>query len=262
MALYHYFHRVDDAVDEAPDAASAKEALQFWRGETERLYRAKENALSSLSFTEIGQKLLPAIQEFQLPEVEFERFLTTLEGELAGEYVLPTQAKLEEYCRGVAAAPGLLVLRVLGADTPALQRFGERLAYALQLTNILRDAAADYRQGRIYLPRHCFAGDDVSFLASEAMPAAWQALYRQAESAWQEVMEIPEKRWTREESRKMRVPLLMRDGYYYLLFRRLRGYGEPLPNAPRWRRILFLTQRLLRYGLRDFPAFTVWRSAG
>lgn len=68
--------------------------------------------------------------------------------------------QLEAYCRFIGGKPGefwtrlcLLKLPALSrADGPALIARGVRLGEGLQITNILRDVAADARLGRCYLP--------------------------------------------------------------------------------------------------------------
>ena len=62
-------------------------------------------------------------------------------------------ATLELYCARVAGAPGLLSLRVFGADSPAARLGALAQGHAMQLTNILRDVAEDAARGRLYLPR-------------------------------------------------------------------------------------------------------------
>ncbi len=77
-----------------------------------------------------------------------------------GGLVLGDMADLQAYCYAVAGIVGELLTEVFLARRPALERergalmklapaFGE----ALQLVNILKDAASDAREGRVYLPR-------------------------------------------------------------------------------------------------------------
>ncbi|MES4792801.1 MAG: hypothetical protein C4321_07230 [Chloroflexota bacterium] len=54
---------------------------------------------------------------------------------------------LARYCYGVAATVGLMSMRIIGSKgEPAL--YAIRLGVAMQLTNILRDVAEDWRNGR------------------------------------------------------------------------------------------------------------------
>lgn len=59
--------------------------------------------------------------------------------------------ELRRYCFRVASAVGLVSARIFGGR--GCERYAEELGLALQLTNILRDAAEDYAlSGRVYLP--------------------------------------------------------------------------------------------------------------
>jgi len=70
--------------------------------------------------------------------------------------VMPRQyrtfAELEQYCHRVASAVGLMSIPIFGYSDPKVRDYARDLGVALQLTNILRDVAVDYRRGRVYLP--------------------------------------------------------------------------------------------------------------
>jgi phytoene synthase len=59
---------------------------------------------------------------------------------------------LNEYCRRVASAVGLICVEIFGYRDLGSLAYAESLGIALQLTNIIRDVAVDLRRGRIYLP--------------------------------------------------------------------------------------------------------------
>ncbi len=64
-----------------------------------------------------------------------------------------TLADLQLYCYRVAGAVGLVSIEMFGYQNPSARDHARALGEALQLTNILRDVADDYRNGcRIYLP--------------------------------------------------------------------------------------------------------------
>ncbi|WP_322818285.1 phytoene/squalene synthase family protein [Tepidiforma sp.] len=86
---------------------------------------------------------------------------------------------LARYCYGVAATVGLMSMRIIGSKgEPAL--YAIRLGVAMQLTNILRDVAEDWRNGRVYLPREDMErfGVTVDHVASGRVDEAWRALMR------------------------------------------------------------------------------------
>jgi phytoene synthase len=83
--------------------------------------------------------------------------------------------ELAVYCRRVAGAVGIACTAVYGADQP---RRAESLGIALQLINIMRDVAEDWRLGRVYLPQDELASFGVSEddIAAARCTPAWQAL--------------------------------------------------------------------------------------
>ena len=63
-----------------------------------------------------------------------------------------TFADLRVYCERVASAVGLASIEIFGYDDPRTREYAVELGLALQLTNILRDVAADAARDRLYLP--------------------------------------------------------------------------------------------------------------
>ena len=63
-----------------------------------------------------------------------------------------TFADLEPYCHRVASAVGLICAEIFEYRDSAVLDYARDLGVALQLTNILRDVAVDYRNGRRYIP--------------------------------------------------------------------------------------------------------------
>jgi phytoene synthase len=62
-------------------------------------------------------------------------------------------AELDRYCYRVAGVVGLMMTHVLGCRSDRCLPNALALGTAMQLTNILRDIAEDYRMGRVYLPQ-------------------------------------------------------------------------------------------------------------
>jgi phytoene synthase len=59
---------------------------------------------------------------------------------------------LKQYCYRVACAVGLISVEIFGYRDPGCRDYAEKLGYAFQWTNILRDVGEDAAKGRIYLP--------------------------------------------------------------------------------------------------------------
>lgn len=171
VAVWDFCRAVDDAVDEAAGSgeqaggtaggaitAGSAAQLSIWRAELEACYADSAGSHASGGDadrrgpqTSQGRTLQPYIREFNLPRAPFEDLINGVAMDL--EHVrYPTFEALAEYCRRVASAVGLICIEIFGYRDPASRTYAENLGVALQLTNIIRDVAADLRQGRVYLP--------------------------------------------------------------------------------------------------------------
>ena len=63
-----------------------------------------------------------------------------------------TVEELNKYCYHVASTVGILMCHIWGATDEFTLEKASDLGRALQITNILRDIAEDYKNGRIYIP--------------------------------------------------------------------------------------------------------------
>ena len=158
IAVWDFCRAVDDAVDEAPDGTSAHSRLSLWRDELAACYASGETP-----HTPQGRALLPYISEFDLPRRPFDDLIDGVEMDLANVRY-QTFAQLADYCRRVASAVGLVCVEIFGYHDPAARSYAVDLGMALQLTNIIRDVAADLRNDRLYLP----AEDLARFRVTEA----------------------------------------------------------------------------------------------
>jgi phytoene synthase len=156
-AIYAFCRVADDAVDDAPNAATARDHLQFWRDELAA-------AAASRAVTPVGQAVQGAMQRFGVDEKMLNALLDGVAMDLEPRG-FADEAELLGYCEKVASAVGLACLPVLGAVEPAAEKFADALGKALQLTNILRDVRDDAAQGRIYAPR--------AWLEANGVDPAW-----------------------------------------------------------------------------------------
>lgn len=60
---------------------------------------------------------------------------------------------LAKYSYGVASTVGLMAMHITGYASKDAIPYAVKLGVALQITNILRDIGADWRNGRVYLPQ-------------------------------------------------------------------------------------------------------------
>ena len=145
-AVWDFCRAVDDAVDLETDAASAVRALGQWREEIALVFSDGGEPR-----TPQGRALRPFVTEFHLPRAQFEALADGVEMD-AQPRRYQTFADLEPYCHRVASAVGLICTEIFGYKDRSVLEYARDLGVALQLTNILRDVAVDYRRGRLYLP--------------------------------------------------------------------------------------------------------------
>lgn len=144
-AVFDFCRAVDDSVDLEPDPDRALAALQTWRREVELVFGGGEPA------TPEGRALQPFAGPAHLPRAEFDALIDGVAMDAAGT-TYPTFADLEPYCHRVASAVGLICAEIFEYRDPGVRDYARDLGVALQLTNILRDVAVDFRIGRRYLP--------------------------------------------------------------------------------------------------------------
>lgn len=148
VAVWDFCRAVDDAVDEAAPGVSAEARLAMWRAELAACFCTDPGVSPQ---TPQGRALRPYVRQFNLPRGPFEDLIDGVEMDLA-QVRYETFEALSEYCRRVASAVGLVCVEIFGYRDPAARAYAVTLGMALQLTNIIRDVAADLRCGRVYLP--------------------------------------------------------------------------------------------------------------
>ena len=138
--LYCVCRRLDDEIDEAPDADHARAALARWSAE---LHGKTEPQPLVAAF-------LAGAARRQLPMECVDRLLEGMENDLGPVRIADDDALLR-YCYRVAAAVGLMLARLVGIAHDADARVVD-YALALQISNVLFGVKGDARRDRVYLP--------------------------------------------------------------------------------------------------------------
>lgn len=250
IAVWDFCRAVDDAVDEESVASRAEQAIGAWRAELASCFNGAGPA------TPQGRALVPVIREFNLPRGPLEDLIDGVEMDLR-QSSYPTFEALAEYCRRVASAVGLVCVEIFGYRHPAARTYAVELGMALQLTNIVRDVAADLRRGRVYLP-----GEDLRrFGVTEAhlregtvTPPVRALLAFQCDRA-RDYYRRAAASLPREDARSLVAAEIM-GGIYFEILRRIerRGYDvfSERVRVPRPRRAM-IAARL--YARRCVPGF-------
>jgi phytoene synthase len=143
-AAYAWCRRADDAIDERPPAERPA-ALARLRAEVDDAYAGRPLAdPTAAAFAEV-------VRRRAVPRRYPEELLAGMEMDVAGRRYA-TLDELLLYCWRVAGVVGLIMCHVMGLRRAAALRQAAHLGIAMQLTNICRDVAEDWRDGRLYVP--------------------------------------------------------------------------------------------------------------
>lgn len=144
-ALYAFCRIADDIADEPHHSLEQRQHnLNQWRSEIMAEYPPEKSPVC-LAWADTRAKFdIPggyAVQLFDACERDIIRSRYQTFDELA------------EYSYGVASTVGLMAMHIVGFSGEEALPYAVRLGVALQMTNILRDVAEDWRNGRLYLPQ-------------------------------------------------------------------------------------------------------------
>lgn len=168
-ALYAFCRVSDDLVDR-PQARGEPAALSAARFE-----RWRQRSLSNSPPRDdlVATAWADTRSRFMIPRQYAEQLLDGVASDLAVNRY-ETFSDLAGYCYGVASTVGLMSMHIVGFTDDRAIPYAVKLGVALQLTNILRDVAEDWENGRLYLPLQELA----AFGLSEADIAAHRNDYR------------------------------------------------------------------------------------
>jgi phytoene synthase len=144
-SLYAWCRAADDAIDHAPNARAAAIALETLREGLDLVYRGgpiDDPALCSLRHVVIACDIPRSYPEAMLTGMAMDAANTRYE----------SVADLLLYCHRVAGVVGLMMCHALGISNTRALPHAAHLGIAMQLTNIARDVAEDWSNGRLYLP--------------------------------------------------------------------------------------------------------------
>ncbi|MGE0607532.1 MAG: squalene synthase HpnC, partial [Pirellulales bacterium] len=143
--VYAYCRWADDLADEAPDAATSLQLLDWWEGELRACYEGRSRHPVYLALGE-------TIREFEIPIEPLADLLTAFRQD---QHVTRYESclDLDGYCRNSANPVGRLVLYLGRAHDEQNGRLSDAVCTGLQLANFCQDVAGDWDRGRVYLPQ-------------------------------------------------------------------------------------------------------------
>ncbi len=220
-AFYAFCREVDDIVDESTDSVIAKQELDEWRREVDRLMAHEPTH-------PVGKALLPHMETCSIRGEHLHALIDGMEMDL-GTVRYPDFASLQRYCWHVASVVGLVSAGIFGVTRPETMQYAERLGLAFQLTNIIRDVGDDAKMGRIYLPadelRQFGVSEDDLFNArhSKNFEALMQFQAQRAQAIYEEAFALLPK-----EDRKAQLPGLIMAAIYRNLLDEIECTGFPV----------------------------------
>lgn len=149
-ALYAFCRITDDLVDQ-PGASA--QLFEEWR----KISLADHPGTAD----EAVRACIHTRTKFRIPLGYAQQLLDGVSRDLT-QNRYETFEDLALYCYGVASTVGLMYMSIIGYRSSAAVPYAVRLGVALQMTNILRDVAEDWKNNRVYLPREELAQFDLS----------------------------------------------------------------------------------------------------
>lgn len=175
-AIYAWMRTGDDLVDEGGSVSEKRSRLDRFAKETERALtggtaapvqvagEAADTARRAVPPGTVGSPEMWAafaetVRRFHVERSDIDSMLVGL-GEDIDPQGYDTHEELVRYCSGVASSVGRVCITIWGvregAMMPRAIDLANRRGVAFQLTNMLRDFAEDFDEGRVYLPRESF----------------------------------------------------------------------------------------------------------
>jgi squalene synthase HpnC len=153
-ALYAFARVADDLADEGNMTAAERQSrLDVW---LQRLHAVVGGTTSEPTTSDRDELILAAvghsIRSLELPIALFDDLVSAF-GQDTTTTRYASWRDVLDYCRRSANPVGRLVLRIAGYRDGELDPSSDALCTALQLTNFWQDFGADWRRGRLYVPR-------------------------------------------------------------------------------------------------------------
>lgn len=141
-ALYAFCRVSDDLIDRETDDRERK--FEVWR------QHIMNN--QTLDDDKVAMAWADTRARYHIPLQYTEQLLDGIASDsIPARY--ETFEELAQYCYAVASTVGLMSAHIIGYQGQEAIPYAVKLGVALQLTNILRDVAEDWRNGRLYLPQ-------------------------------------------------------------------------------------------------------------
>lgn len=143
-AVYAFCRLADDIVDE--DYKDPEARLAELSRELDAVYASEPGSA-------IGLELAKAVKRYNIPKQCFSDLIEGCQKDLKTPVRYESFGDLQWYMYRVAGTVGLICIKIFGYKNERTEKYAVTLGSAVQLTNIVRDAAQDAKINRIYIPR-------------------------------------------------------------------------------------------------------------
>ncbi|MBL0160323.1 MAG: phytoene/squalene synthase family protein [Bryobacterales bacterium] len=140
-AVYAFMRECDDLSDEA---GATRERLAEWRGQLDAALAGR------MGTHKVWPAFVDVMRRYEIPARYAHEMIDGVSSDLDPRHV-ETFDDLYRYCYLVASVVGLTTIHIFGFKDQRAPLLAERCGIAFQLTNIIRDAGEDARNGRLYL---------------------------------------------------------------------------------------------------------------
>lgn len=215
MEVFYAFCRLmDDIADEEGRApAEKRRELEAWKEEIASLYGG------SKELSPLAAEMADVVARRKIPQEYIQAIIDGVMRDTSGE-PFETFEDIRKYCYGVASAVGLATIYIFGFKNERTKLYAESLGYALQFTNILRDAAFDMRtQNRCYIPRREleFFGVSEGDLAEPSRNPRCKELFRMMHFRAKHFFRKADRLLPPEDRASMKPAFIMREIYENIL---------------------------------------------
>jgi len=218
----------------------------------ERLTRLYEGDATAAQGEAVFIAMNEVFKQFPVRLTDFETIIEGMEDDLF-EVRHKTWDEVRAYCYKVASAVGLVLIEIYGCEDAGARIHAIDMGIQLQMINILRDVAEDYRSGRIYLPINVLGeyNIDISELGNTAFGTnhRWKSFVQEYIEIVRRHQESAQHLFEYLDTKSRLQPQLMCEAYEAIFHEIVRRSGDVFskrPSLSKWRKIRLAAKLSLR----------------
>ena len=218
----------------------------------ERLTRLYEGDATAAQGEAVFIAMNEVFKQFPVRLTDFETIIEGMEDDLF-EVRHKTWDEVRAYCYKVASAVGLVLIEIYGCEDAGARIHAIDMGIQLQMINILRDVAEDYRSGRIYLPINALGeyNIDISELGNTEFGSnhRWKSFVQEYIEIVRRHQESAQHLFEYLDAKSRLQPQLMCEAYEAIFHEIVRRSGDVFskrPSLSKWRKIRLAAKLSLR----------------